>query len=223
MRIGRAGVFFACVAFLSIAACAGPRLDGDGEGLEAAARSMASDRGLSVWRLVVSDRFYQNREGERFKDIYIYSDPRSIGRNLCKSVTYAFHAFDHAGTIRRELIDIIGLGYSTMYAAVVRDVETEPCDQLPLDRYFNMHEPIEDATLVELYRSLMNALALDPPVGQGRQDFKITRIALFPRFGGGYRYNVKGESAATKQRFSLEVELESATFRVRKVFPAAMH
>jgi len=210
-------ILLLCLAFFSFAACANQPTDGNRSPLEKAAGLMSNDIGLSVWKIMASDELHQNREGKFFKEVVIYSDPRSIEGKLCKAKVYIFQAFDFPSNVKWKLVDIDGNGYSTIAASVIQDVRLESCDQLSLDQYFDAHDPIEDDTLIAIYFSLVGKLESGAAKNVDRKNFQIRSIYLSarPGFIGSYAYVAGIETGVPKRYLSIEIELDSAKFSLR--------
>ncbi|MCT2532882.1 hypothetical protein N2488_06755 [SAR92 clade bacterium H231] len=210
-------ILFLCFTFFSLAACANQPVDTKKSDLEKAARLMSSERGLSVWKIMASDELHKNREGNSFKEVVIYSDPRSIEGKLCKAKVYIFQAFDFTSDVKWELVDLDGSGYTTLGASVVENSCSQLCSQLPLDSYFDAHDPIEDNTLIALYSSLAQQLKSGLAKNIDPDDFKIRSINVSPRAGfiGSYRYSASVETGVRKRLLTVEIALDSAKFNLR--------
>ena len=210
-------LLFLCLTLFVLVACADQPINGDRSTLVGAARLMSNESGLSVWKIIGSDKLHRNRGGEFFKEVVIYSKPRSVGASLCKAEVYIFYAFSTSKETRWEMIDIDGRGYSTIAASVLENASSELCIQLPIGQYFDAHDPIEDETLIALYSSLVQQLKSGLAENIDQDNFKIRSInlSLRPGFIGSYKYSASVETGVPKRLLNVEIELDSAKFSLR--------
>ena len=75
--------FLGCILYCLTACASEPIYHASTDFLENA-RLMAADRGIPLWEMFGGDELYRDREGERFKEVYFYSEPQKPRRDFVK-------------------------------------------------------------------------------------------------------------------------------------------
>lgn len=205
-------IFLGCIFYCLTACASEPIYHASTDFLENA-RLMAADRGIPVWEMFGGDELYRDREGESFKEVYIYSEPQKTQERLCKAEVFQFQAYESHNKLKWILADHDNKGYTSIVAAASEKPITS-CSRLPLDKYFSAHYPIEDATLIALYSNLFRLLKSGDVENIDRNDFKIISIDLWENLGliSSYRYSARVQTGSPKIYYTVEAKLQSAEF-----------
>ena len=177
------------------------------------ARLMAADRGIPVWEMLGDDETHVDREGNSFKEVFLYSEPEKNQDRLCKTKVYIFQSYESHNKLKWILVDFDNKGYTSIAAAVSEESITS-CSRLSAEQYFSAHYPIEDATLIALYSNLFRLLKSGEVENIDRNNFKITSIDLWENRGriSSYWYSASVQTGNPERYYSVRVNLQSSKF-----------
>ena len=186
------------------------------EYLMAEARDRVSHLGGEVWHVLVQDQNNVDGLGEHANVVWVWNAPRKVHGNLCKAKAYIYEVADYPAAPKWSLVDSAGRGHSTMFAAVLVNSQDLGCSELSVERYFNVHEPIEDGTLVALYSRFLAMVAHGKieEVGEDLPAIHSIRVLEKRGWDDGVVYRVYGETKISKRYFAVDLRLESASFVV---------
>lgn len=206
--------FLVCV-FSSLIGCASEPVSLTDADLVASARQLSSERGISFWKALATERVNVDLNGRKFREVFVYSQPEKNGR-LCKSKVYIFQVFPPQYGIKWNLVDDDESGYSSIAASVVGDGNAS-CQRLSLKRYFDAHDPIDNNTLIAIFSSLEHALKSGHVSDVDKDDFSILSISLSVQPGvlDGYIYKARVMTGIPRRFLTIHIDLESAEFSIR--------
>lgn len=179
------------------------------------ARLMASERGIQVWKVVGNSELHLNTAREYVNDIYIYAMPQKIRGDLCKAGVYLFQVSKSTNKYDWILVAAPGRSYSSVIASILDD-EHALCEEIPLGRYFSAYEPIDDLTLIHIYKSLVQSL-VEMEYGNNNDDFTIESIRLSQRSGfiESYVYAAQVRLNDLNKSLYAEIILENSGYKIR--------
>ena len=183
------------------------------EDLILSARHQVEIRGASAWEVIIAEDDSLDIDGRVFRGVHVFAKPNKIGDSLCRSNLYVFSVYDYPASPKWNFIDYEDLGHSTYFYAVVLDGDDAACDELPLDRYFNVPVAIESDTLVALYSNFIDMVKRGEIDRVTDGEYKIMLVRLLPIYGE-YRYFISIDSERSAYLISVYLQLESATFKV---------
>lgn len=184
--------------------------------LIALAREKAEDADISVWKIVAESEERTNLRGESAQEVAIFSIPREVDENLCKSFLYSYNVRLASGQAHWDLADIDGRGFSTFMVSVLKEGHRADCSFLELDDFFEVRDPIEDSTLKQLYAFIVDKLESgNMPSASGEQArLRSIYLSLKPGSGGSYKYRASIESTMPRGLYSIDIELDDASFKL---------
>lgn len=114
------------------------------------ARSVAKKDGFDVWKTLALGGPDRDRTGKTLQQVAIYSTPHRVASKLCKANYHLYNVYQSDDGEDWRQVKIPASFINTV-AAVVPAASGRLCRDTPVRDYFDVHDPIEDNTLVALY------------------------------------------------------------------------
>lgn len=206
-------MFYIWFLFFSLVACSEEMDWASKEKLVAEASALSKKTGVNAWNVVVVDGVFKRKSGEAQKIVYIYSHPERVRENLCMAKVYIYSASLVDGVINWRLADHEKRGYSSVAAAVFDSYKSgKTCLDASVNSYFDVHNPIDDFTILEIYKSI-NKIAKEKFPDEKYRIISI-RLSRRPGFTSSHIYNTVLEVGVNSKSVSFELKLTSADFSI---------
>lgn len=179
------------------------------------ARSIAQKAGVDVWHAKVLAGKHRNPRGDVVRDILVLGAPDKVLPRLCKSSDYLYQTHARNGREDWHLLTVDRPGYTSTVAAVLSD-PTVPCKRVPAQDYFDVHDPIEDNTLIAVYDYFKAQVDAGRVKSIAPDQYRVEAIRLSPQLPHtqSFAYSISVVSRQGGSPHTFDLRLKSGKFTI---------